>query len=96
MPEISYRAEVRDYIVAMLKEATGDRPAALHGSAPSCRSLVAGWTPVSGRMSRARSSASSASLVANSVRFQITPKTHSAVHDPSACLAIQQTVAHTV
>ena len=29
MPEISYRAEVRDYVVAMLKEATGDRPAAL-------------------------------------------------------------------
>jgi hypothetical protein len=29
MPEISYRAEVRDYVVAMLKEATGDVPAAL-------------------------------------------------------------------
>ena len=27
---MSYRAEVRDCIVATLKEATGDRPAALH------------------------------------------------------------------
>jgi len=29
MPEISDRAEIREYVLAMLTEATGDRPAAL-------------------------------------------------------------------
>ncbi len=37
MPDLSYRTEVRDYVMAMLKEATGDRPAALQ----ALRALVA-------------------------------------------------------
>lgn len=41
--EISCRAEVRDYMVAMLKEATGDRSAALQALRALVSKLGGGW-----------------------------------------------------
>jgi hypothetical protein len=43
MPGISDRAEVRDYVLAMLKEATGDRPAALQALRTLVTKLRGGW-----------------------------------------------------
>jgi len=43
MPEVSYRAEVREYVLAMLKEATGDRPAALQALRTLMPKLGGGW-----------------------------------------------------
>ena len=43
MPEISDRAEVHEYVLAMLKEATGDRPAALQALRTLLTKLGGGW-----------------------------------------------------
>lgn len=43
MPEISDRAEVREYVRAMLTEATGDRPAALQALRTLVTKLGSEW-----------------------------------------------------